>query len=129
MKTRNQFLPEAIRLLFGIVFVALIGIGFGNFARNQKPLLIEVSKTVVCPAENIIITNATDLQYSELIGVLTKMNEYTCNIPRETMMNAYSLTVERTRQITMSGILKMPTVYNRTFRRPPRSDMICVNTS
>lgn len=136
MKTRNQFLRRIVRLCVSTFAVALLGIGCGSAMKNNS-LLIKVDRAFVsseiCASITQVVIPVATLQLPAT--AVFKTDAYTCMnakvfVPRdETRMNMCYFEGKRLGQIELSINRKMPTVIKSPIRKPPRGDMIELNTS
>jgi len=134
MKTRHQILVIGAKFVSLTLFAALLGVGSGNFVRNNQKLLAEAPTVVVVQNET-----AKDLSYIQLKDskcVLSSIKTYTQKevvistfvTPREIVMNAIEARRQDQRKISLNNIYT-PRVTNTYFPYKARGDSIHVNTS
>ena len=134
MKTRHQILVIGAKFVSLTLFAALLGVGSGNFVRNNQKLLAKAPTVVVIQNET-----AKDLSFTQLKDskcVLSSIKTYTQKevlistfvTPREIVMNAIEARRQDQRKITLNNIYA-PRVSNNYFPYKARGDSIPVNTS
>jgi len=139
MKMRNQFLLQIGKTVCSTLVVALLGIGTGNFVRNNEPLLVKVDKIgidqAVSTIKNDVIINVK--KTIEPVGAANMIAKYTQSAVVMTPeflkgpeMNACYFEGRRLGEIIISNAKpNMPGVHKLTLTKPPRGDMIEPNTS
>jgi len=138
MKKNQSSLIQGIKVLGGAFAVYLLGLGVGNFTKNQKPLLVEVPIEVIVQAEATPIVMVQDMVVpTAKLDVLFTQVKYTCCTGIEkavaalngNMTNALLATETRRQVLRLLTDLERPTVTNVSIREHPRIEHSEINTS
>lgn len=139
MKTRNQFLQQLIKLAVSTFAVVILGIGLGNFMRNNETLLVKTNNIGMDKVSFITTDNAIVIptRFNNPVKAVIGRNMYTQSVvslntefPMGPEMNACFFEGRRLGEILIYNTkLTMPGVRKLQINRPPRGDTIDPNTS
>jgi len=139
MKKRNQFLLRIGKAIGSTLVVALLGIGTGNFVRNNEPLLVKVDKIGMDHVDYAITNDKITVIANDIkpIGAALNVAKYTQSAVTLTSefltgpeMNACYFEGRRLGEIIVSNAKpNMPGVHKLSIARRPRGDTIELNTS
>ena len=139
MKKRNQFLLRIGKAISSTLVVALLGIGTGNFVRNNEPLLVKVDKIGMDHVDYAITNDKIIVIANDIkpIGAALNVAKYTQSAVTLTPefltgpeMNACYFEGRRLGEIIVSNAKpNMPGVHKLSIARRPRGDTIELNTS
>ena len=139
MKTRNQFLQRLIRLAVSTFAVVILGIGLGNFMRNNETLLVKTNNIGMDKVSFITTGNAIVIptRFNNPVKAVIGRNMYTQSVvslniefPMGPEMNACFFEGRRLGEILVYNTkVNMPGVRKLQINRSPRGDTIDPNTS
>ena len=127
---RNQFWLTAMRLLVNTVFFYVLGVMTSNYVKNNT-LLIDVDETIVSQSTdkveplNITVDKFTAIDLPDMYTYIQEQATVAYT------MNAIWIFIKSNdvKSFIDKSINSYALVPNYQLDKPPRNDMICVNTS